>query len=146
MREIKEATRKLLGVALCDLIAYIGSVGTPFVIGGQYPNDRLIEAYREWLNKRRFDIEGVSESSKIWLEMCAKDMFCPKGIKPGQSQPPKKPVIGEVDISGIPTDDIPNKGYFAEDDWKPENERPKNWEESGEGWKDKDEEDATNAG
>lgn len=134
MREIKEATRKLLGAALCDLVAYIGSVEPPFVIGGQYPNDRLIEAYRQWLNKRRFDIEGVSASSKIWLEMCAKDIFCPKGIKPGQSEPPKKPPIGEIRIDP-PADDVPDTGYFKEDDWKPTEDQKENWEDEGEDWR-----------
>lgn len=142
MREIKEATRKLLGAALCDLVAYIGSVEPPFVIGGQYPNDRLIEAYREWLNKRRFDIEGVSESSKVWLQMCNENVFCPNGIKPGQSETPKKPVIGEVRIDP-PADDVPDKGYFAEDDWKPEEEKVDGWELEGEQWKEGDDEEDT---
>lgn len=137
----KEATRKLLGAALCDLVAYIGSSKESFVVGGQYPNDRLIKVFREWLNERRFDIEGSADLGKVWLDAGKQGIFCPKeGLPPLAPKAPKKP---RKPLVSPPNDDsVPDEGYFSEDGWKPEEERESDWTKTGESWKgDKDDED-----
>jgi hypothetical protein len=133
----KEATRKLLGAALCDLVAYIGSSKESFVVGGQYPNDRLIKVFREWLNERRFDIEGSADLGQVWLDAGKQGIFCPKeGLPPATPKAPKKP---RKEPPRPPTDDSgPDDGYFKEDAWKPEEERKDNWTQEGEDWKDGD--------
>jgi hypothetical protein len=105
----KEATRKLLGAALCDLVAYIGSTKESFVVGGQYTNDRLIKVFREWLNERRFDIEGSSDLGKVWLDAGKQGIFCPKeGLPPLAPKAPKKP---RKEPPRPPTDDsVPDNG------------------------------------
>ena len=130
----KEATRKLLGAALCDLVAYIGSSKESFVVGGQYPNDRLIKVFREWLNERRFDIEGSSDLGKVWLDAGKQGIFCPKeGLPPLAPKAPKKP---RKPLVSPPDDDSePDDGYFKEDAWKPEEDRKDNWTQEGEDWK-----------
>jgi hypothetical protein len=130
----KEAMRKLLGAALCDLVAYIGSTKESFVIGGQYPNDRLIKVFREWLNERRFDIEGSADLGKVWLDAGKQGIFYPKGfVPPATPKVPKKAPREPLQPS---TDDsVPEEGYFSEDAWKPEEERKKNWTEEGEDWR-----------
>ena len=135
----KEATRKLLGAALCDLIAYIGSSKESFVIGGQYPNDRLINVFRAWLNERRFDIEGASDLGKVWLDAGKQGIFCPKGFVPPAApkapKKPRKPPQASVD------DNEPDDGYFKEDAWKLEEDRKDNWTQEGEDWKDDDDDE-----
>jgi hypothetical protein len=131
----KEATRKLLGAALCDLVAYIGSAKESFVIGGQYPNDRLIKVFREWLNERRFDIEGSSDLGKVWLDAGKQGIFCPKeGLPPLTPKAPKKP--RKPPVSPPVDDSEPDDGYFKEDSWKPEEDRKDHWTDEGEDWKD----------
>jgi len=131
----KEATRKLIGAALCDLIAYIGSSKESFVVGGQYPNDKLIKVFREWLNSRRFDISEATDLTEVWLNASKQGTFCPKeGLPPASPKAPKKPRKPLV----RPPDEAsePDEGYFKEDAWKPEEDRKDNWTDEGEDWKD----------
>jgi hypothetical protein len=130
----KEMTRKLLGAALCDLIAYIGSSKESLVVGGQYPNDRLIKVFKEWLNERQFDIEGSSDLGKVWLDAGKQGIFCPKGfVPPATPKAPKKP--RKPPVSPPVDDSVPNDGYFKEDEWKPEEDKVDGWEQEGEQWK-----------
>jgi hypothetical protein len=131
----KEATRKLIGAALCDLVSYIGSSKESFVVGGQYPNDRLIKVFREWLYERQFDIEGSADLGKVWLDAGKRGIFCLRGGVPPAT--PKAPKKAPREPLQPPTDDsVPDEGYFKEDDWKPEDEREEKWTEEGESWKD----------
>lgn len=136
----KEATRKLLGAALCDLIAYVGSTKESFVVGGQYPNDRLIKVFREWLNERRFDIEGSADLGQVWLDAGKQGIFCPKGFAPPAApKAPEKPL--RPPVRPPKEDSVPDKGYFKEDAWKPEEDKVDGWEQEGEQWKDNEDDD-----
>lgn len=137
----KEILRKLIGAALSDLIAFVGSTKEPFIIGGQYKNDKLIEAFKLWLYNRKFSIDDVNrEPLKSWLNLCQRGMFTgPKGFvePPPEKEEAKPPVQFQPDESSPPLDENdPDPGYFNGDEWKPKEKRKKNWTEEGEDWKD----------
>lgn len=152
-QQAKEAIRKLIASALCDLIAYMGSVKDPFIVGGQYPNDKLIEVFHKWLFSKKFDIKGVDETAKTWFKMYQQNMFAGSRKFVTPPEPPEPPEPSKLSEPSEPSepppgtlppmppalpqtkDDIPDDGYFNDDEWKPKEDRKKRWTEEGEDWK-----------
>ena len=149
-QQAKEAIRKLIASALCDLIAYMGSVKDPFIVGGQYSNDKLIEVFHGWLFSKKFDINGVNESTKTWVEMYqqnmlagSKEFITPPTPKP-TSEPPLGPLPPMPPKSSQTEDTVLDDGYYNGEDWKSEENRPKKWTDEGEQWKEGNDDDDEN--
>lgn len=156
-QQAKEAVRKLVGSALVDLVAYLGTLKDPIIVGGQYPNDKLVAAMRKWLFERKFDIEDINESAKTWLLMCFQGIFSgdknfvkpPTPPKQTEPLPPPQPPLKQTEpLPPLPqspphdapppphaNDAIPDDGFFKEDGWKPEEDQKERWQDEGEDWK-----------
>ena len=65
-----EQVRKLIGAALCDFVGVLGESKDAFIVGGQYPRERLLVEFRAWLQDRNFNIAGSTTSSDQWINLC----------------------------------------------------------------------------
>jgi hypothetical protein len=135
-----ENVRKLIGAALCDFVAVLGGTKDPFIVGGQYPKERLVTEFRAWLQDRNFNVAGATDVSKKWLNLCDSHSFCgregeprtpiEKPPTPKAKKPPPKPKAKPP--AGM---DDEEKGFLNGDDWKPKEDRKDNWQDEGEDWK-----------
>lgn len=143
-----EKVRKLVAAALCDLIGVLDGVKDPFIVGGQYPRERLLAEFRSWLQDRHFNVAGATGASAQWMSLCNMKAFSgledeprspldrgpppepkPKPPKPGTTgKPPTPPPAGD-------DDEDEDDGYLKGDHWKPKEDRKDNWQDEGEDWK-----------
>ncbi len=108
-----EILRRFIAAGLCDLVGYLDNLDTPIVVGGDYPKDRLIQAFGKWCKDRNVSVADADGAG--WLIACE-----------GGSLTPPLPL----------TTMEPEPGYFKEDAWKPPGEQDKPWHEKGEDWRD----------
>jgi hypothetical protein len=87
-KQSKEATRKLIGAVLCDFVEYMESIKDPFIVGGQYPNDKIRNVFLKWLDYRNFNIANVSDSSKLFFKLCEDNVFAGLEKTPSTTPPP----------------------------------------------------------
>jgi len=66
--QAKEGVRRFIAAALCDLISDLSDTPSPIIIGGNYPNDKLIDAFTAWLIKRGIDV--ADPATEGWLHSC----------------------------------------------------------------------------
>lgn len=140
-KEAGEIARKLVGAALCDFVSYLTSMKDPFIVGGQYPKDKLVNVFHEWLFNKQFAIKGAHESTNTWNTLCRDGVFCPDGpvsAPPAKTAPPPPMPLPPMPHTPEPLDDLPEDGHFNGDEWKPESERKERWQDEGEDWKDGD--------
>ena len=62
----------ILGAAL-DFMEYLNSLESPIVVGRDYPIDRLIDAYKDWLAKRNVSLKTINKP--LWLKACEQGLF-----------------------------------------------------------------------
>ena len=147
-----EQVRKLIGAALCDFVRVLGESKDAFIVGGQYPRERLLVEFRDWLQDRNFNVSDVS--SDQWVNLCNSHAFCgregddrtptpkpkpkpkPPTPKPKPKPKPKPPTHGDVNLPPPPAGmDGREDGYLNGDDWKDKKDRKDNWQDEGEDWK-----------
>lgn len=68
MKANRETLRRFLSAALCDLIGHLDGLNDPIVIGGQYPKDKLVQAFRKWCEDRNISVENPD--CEGWLTSC----------------------------------------------------------------------------
>jgi hypothetical protein len=148
-----EEIRKLIGAALCDFVGILGESKDAFIVGGQYPRERLIVEFRAWLQDHNFNIAGAAESSDKWTNLCNSHTFCgregddrtpmekPPTPKAKKKQPPPKPKAKPPTPPAAGMDDDGDEGYLKGDDWKPKEDRKDRWQDEGEDWKKGNEDD-----
>lgn len=145
----QEILRKYVAAALCDFFMYATSIRDPIIVGGQYPQDKMLEVFNKWCHDRKVNVRGTTaEDSELWLNSCQEgkmtgsmDMSPPtpdieetppnikKTFPKTKKTPSKNPPL---DIEPTVTKE---KGYFEGDEWKPKEDRPKKWTDEGEDWK-----------
>ena len=118
--------RKLVGAALCDFITYVESIEDPFIVGGQYPNDKFVNAFHAWLLSRKFELEGANKHVKNWIRLYQQGTFAgPKDsdTSPSENHVDKSPKSPKSPKPSKPPQEenvTPDDGYYNGDDWKPE--------------------------
>lgn len=80
MKANRETLRRFLSAALCDLIGYLDELGDPIVVGGQYPKDKLVKAFREWCEARNISVENPD--CEGWLTACSTNVLKMPGPLP----------------------------------------------------------------
>lgn len=60
--------RTLIAGGFADFIIYLTALADPFVVGGTYPRNRLIEAFNKWAQSRNFETGDANIS--LWRETC----------------------------------------------------------------------------
>lgn len=147
LQEQKETLRKLIGASICDLLSYLSSVKDPFIIGGQYKNNKLLDIVAQWSHDRKFSLEDANESTKAWLNTCQQGFYVgPKGViekpKKAQDQPKSFEKLVEDEYAKDWKEEFEEDGaentpmdYYNGDDWKPEEEKKDRWQDEGEDWK-----------
>lgn len=108
MKANHDPLRRFLSAALCDFVGYLDELGDPIVVGGQYPKDKLVQAFRKWCEDRNICVKDPD--CEGWLTACSTNAM----EIPGKLPP--KPPIGDVDITLKP-----EAGYFEGEkgeDWK----------------------------
>ncbi len=167
----KDAMRHVMAAALCDFVAHLGTRENPIVCGGSYKDDKLIASFNKWLNNRKFDISDASLGAETWLMLCVQGTFAgeknfdsepepepePKPEPKPEPEPkpgpepnfePEPPIayLSEPELPSTDSEDnIPEEGYFNENDWMPKEYRKKHWAEEGEDWRGEDNEESTPA-
>jgi hypothetical protein len=68
-----ESARRLVAGGLADFLIYLTSLPDPIVVGGNYPRDRLVQAFQNWAKDRDFSIEKADVST--WREACRKGLM-----------------------------------------------------------------------
>lgn len=68
MKTNRESLRRFLSAALCDLVDYLVELGDPIVVGGQYPKDKLVQAFLKWCTARNICVENPD--CEGWLTAC----------------------------------------------------------------------------
>lgn len=145
-----EDIRKLIGAALCDFIGVVCGAKDPFIVGGQYSDERLLAEFRAWLQDRNFNVAGATDASQKWVNLCDSHIFCgnegeprtptpkPEPPTPKAKKPPPKPKTPKPPPAGM--DDEP-KGFLNGDDWKADEDKKDKWQDEGEDWKKGSEDD-----
>jgi len=144
----QEILRKYVAAALCDFLVYVTSIRDPIIVGGQYPQDKMLEVFNKWCHDRKVNVRGTTaEDSKLWLNSCQEG----KMTGPTDMSPPTPNVEETPDIKktfpktkktpsknpplNIKPIDTEKKGYFEGDEWKPKEDRKKRRGNNGEDWK-----------
>ncbi len=65
--------RRLVAGGLADFLIYLTSLPDPIVVGGNYPRDRLIQAFQKWAKDRDFNVDQADVSS--WRAACRNKFF-----------------------------------------------------------------------
>ncbi len=115
-----EILRRFIAAGLCDFVGYLDKLDTPIVVGGDYPKDRLVQAFGKWCKDRNVSVADADGEG--WLIAC----------KAGSLTPPlPMPIVSEPEPEAEP-----EAGFFEEDAWKLQEEQDNPWHEQGEDWKD----------
>jgi len=138
------AIRRFLAAALCDFTSYLDKLPDPIIVGGQYPDDRLVRALVNWARERKLSLSDPSStewassctSGALWLQ--EETTHAPEQLGP-QEEPAPPPEEEEEEDTEL------EEGYYKEDSWEPPEERNKPWYETGEGWKDDEDEESAPA-
>ncbi len=119
-----EILRRFIAAGLCDLIGYLDRLDMPIVVGGDYPKDRLVQAFGKWCKDRNVSVADADGAG--WLAAC----------KGGSLTPPLPlPIVVEPESEPEPEPE-PGTSYFKSDGWKLQGEQDNPWHEQGEDWKD----------
>jgi len=145
----QELLRKYVVAALYDFLTYATSIRDPIIIGGQYPRDKMLRVFNKWCLDRKVNVKEITaDDSKLWFNSCQRggmagsmDMTTPPDVE--ETLPDIKktfPKTKKTPIKKLPldiesTNDTEEKGYFEGDEWKPQEDKPKRWTDSGEDWK-----------
>lgn len=70
--EEHEALRKVVAAAVADVITILRLLPDPIIIGGQYPDDKLLRAVAAWAHERNFSLSNPDTES--WLKACQSGM------------------------------------------------------------------------
>lgn len=135
----REAVRRFVAGALCDLIGHLDELDDPIIVGGRYPKDRLILAFYEWCEQRGVSVKDPDATG--WLTACKSGALTAQDgptRPPKRPEPPAPPAPPEPEVE--PEDNVPEEGFFEGDSWKPPEEPKKPWFKQGEDWKDDDDE------
>lgn len=68
MKPGRETVRRFVAAALCDLVAAISKEENPIVVGGDYPNTKLIQAVKNWAAIRQVSLENPDGVG--WVAAC----------------------------------------------------------------------------
>lgn len=68
MKPGRETVRRFVAAALCDLVAAISKEENPIVVGGGYPNTKLIQAMKRWAIERHVSLENPDGEG--WAVAC----------------------------------------------------------------------------
>lgn len=70
LKKSQEQLRGIVAAALCDLVAYLASYPDSFVVGGQYPKDKLVLAFTKWKLARKINTTITDKEAMDWLNIC----------------------------------------------------------------------------
>ena len=126
-----ELTRKLVGAALCDFVAALSESKDAFIVGGQYPRERLLAEFRAWLLTRNFNVAGATDVGKQWMSLCDDGVFA--GQAGDDKTPHKEPPTPEA--KPLPPPAGPDGDPMKGDDWKADADKKDKWQDEGEDWK-----------
>jgi hypothetical protein len=113
-----EILRRFIAAGLCDLIGYLDNLDTPIVVGGDYPRDRLLQAFRAWCVDRKMSVADADADG--WLAACKGGSLTPPTPLPTEPKPEPEPE--------------PEPGPAGEPEPEPEPEPYRLWPKSWEGW------------
>ncbi len=149
-----ESIRKIIGAVVRDLVEHISSSDQPIVVGGQYPNARLLNAVNVWAYDRKLNLNHPDRAGEIWLNLCSQGFLAgdKKFDKPLESttppppEPPPKPPKPKPeppsghqyrDYKDGDQNDTPAGSLDGDDanGWKPEDQKKDRWQDEGEDWK-----------
>lgn len=70
-----EALRRIIGAAMSSLLAHLSNTTDPFIVGGQYPDTKLVEAVKICLKKLNFKMDPDNPAIEPFLNMCKDGVF-----------------------------------------------------------------------
>jgi len=66
--EQNENARSLILGALVDFLEHLNTLEAPIVVGNDYPNDKLIDVFKEWTEQRNVSLKTINKPA--WLKLC----------------------------------------------------------------------------
>lgn len=82
MKANRETLRRFLSAALCDLVGHLDELVDPIVVGGQYPKDKLVEAFQKWCEVRNISVKNPD--CEGWLTACGTNALKVPGMPPAE--------------------------------------------------------------
>lgn len=135
------AIRRFLAAAFCDFTDYLDKLPDPIIVGGQYPNDRLVRALVNWAQERKLSLSDPDSTG--WANSCTSGALWLQEETtpaPAPQEPQEEPAPLQEEEEEEDTE--PGEGYYKEDSWESPEEQNKPWYKQGESWKDDEDEES----